>query len=212
MKNFILLIAIALCLLPFGVFSATITVTNNNDSGSGSLRQAISDASNGDEITFNLASGSETITLASELSISNSLTINGSNVAGSGIPVTVQVTTPGSSTYRVFNLNAVNKTINISDMIIKGGDVSGSGNNGGSINLTNGNLSLTNVSMLGSKAKYGGGICAVEGTSAMTVNLTNCIISDCACTFNGAGFIAVDATTSIVNSTFENNTSIEVSS
>ena len=34
------------------VYAATVTVTNTNDSGSGSLRQAITNASVGDTITF----------------------------------------------------------------------------------------------------------------------------------------------------------------
>jgi hypothetical protein len=36
---------------------ATITVTNGNDSGPGSLRQAIADASSGDTITFDSRNG-----------------------------------------------------------------------------------------------------------------------------------------------------------
>ncbi|MCM1981616.1 hypothetical protein [Lyngbya confervoides] len=57
---------------------ATFTVTNNNDSGDGSLRQAILAAnatSEADTITF--ASGLGTIRLASPLTITSSLTIDG---------------------------------------------------------------------------------------------------------------------------------------
>src|ERR1041385_6346711 len=58
------------------VNAATLTMTKTNDSGNGSLRQAILDAASGDTINFKLPAGS-TITLLSQLSISKSLTIVG---------------------------------------------------------------------------------------------------------------------------------------
>jgi hypothetical protein len=49
---------------------ATITVTNTNDSGAGSLRQALADADDGDPITFDSALAGQTITLTTtELAI-----------------------------------------------------------------------------------------------------------------------------------------------
>jgi len=62
---------------------SAITVTNANDSGAGSLRQAIAGICTGGTITF---AGNYTINLASELSIDNDLTIDGAgyNVAVSG--------------------------------------------------------------------------------------------------------------------------------
>jgi hypothetical protein len=50
----------------------TLTVTNANDSGAGSLRQAIADAGPGDTILFD---SGFTIRLASPLSIDKDLTI-----------------------------------------------------------------------------------------------------------------------------------------
>jgi len=55
-------------------FAATHFVTNANDSGTGSLRTTIASASDGDTIRFDsnlLASGSDTILLASEIDFSN---------------------------------------------------------------------------------------------------------------------------------------------
>jgi hypothetical protein len=54
-----------------------LTVTNINDNGPGSLRQAIIDANPGDSIIFNLSPLPATITLGSEIAIGKSLTISG---------------------------------------------------------------------------------------------------------------------------------------
>ena len=65
----------------------------------------------------------DTITLESELAVSKSLTINGYNNATSN-NITVQVEAPGTSAYRVFDIDADGETVNISNMAINGGDIS----------------------------------------------------------------------------------------
>src|SRR6266511_885838 len=73
--------------------AATITVTNTNDSGAGSLRQALIDASDGDTITFAV---SGTIVLTSgELLVDKSITIPG---PGAG-----RLAVDGNATSRVFH-------------------------------------------------------------------------------------------------------------
>ena len=58
--------------------AAIITVTNTNDSGAGSLRQALADAVDGDTINFNSSLNGETITLTSgQLVVDRSVAING---------------------------------------------------------------------------------------------------------------------------------------
>ena len=59
--------------------AATITVTNNLDSGAGSLREAIQSASPGDLIIFSPTTFNKavTITLSSQLDIQQSLSIDG---------------------------------------------------------------------------------------------------------------------------------------
>src|SRR6188508_3123933 len=60
--------------------AATITVTNTNDSGAGSLRQAIADATPGSTINFdpNVFATPQTVTLTSgTLYIDKNLTIQG---------------------------------------------------------------------------------------------------------------------------------------
>ncbi|MFZ4545999.1 MAG: beta strand repeat-containing protein, partial [Bacteroidales bacterium] len=186
--------------------SSAVTVSNNNNSGAGSLRQAITDVCDGGTITFNLSAGNETITIASELSLDKNITIDGTNTAGSGTHVTVQVTTPGVSGWRVFNISAVGKTINIGNLAINGGDISDiiSGGSGGGILLQAGTLTLNNSTVSGSKAKEGGGIFINQLT---TFNLTNSTISGNSAPTNGlGGGISIYGATTITNSTISGNT------
>ena len=182
-------------------------VINNNNSGAGSLRQAIDDAGAGDDITFNLSSGDEIISIDEELEIYESITIDGSNTAGSGVDVTVKVTTPGTSGYRVFNIDASGKTLNISNMTIKGGDIGD--DNGGSIYL-DGTLNLESVTVSGSKADYGGGIYVAGGA----INIDKCTLKNNEAahgSLSAGGAIRVGSASAdvlIANSIFSNNTAI----
>ena len=78
-------------------FGNTITVTNTNDSGAGSLRQAIATAASGDTINFNVKLPA-TITLASTLSICNSQTLTISGPGASNIAIS------GNGAVQVFNI------------------------------------------------------------------------------------------------------------
>jgi hypothetical protein len=166
MKKIIsLFVAIIVIILAanINVNAANIVVTINADAGAGSLRQAIINASKGDRITFNLQAGYEIITIDSILpAIKIGLTIDGANTAGSGIPVTVQVTSPGVSPFRVFYIADTTGTDTIENMTIKGGDISkliGQASFGGGIMVESGAVILISSTVSGSKANYGGGIC-----------------------------------------------------
>src|SRR5262245_42401733 len=65
----------ALCLIALSTQAATITVANTNDSGAGSLRQAIADAHAGDIVHFGVT-GIITLTTG-ELLVDKSITISG---------------------------------------------------------------------------------------------------------------------------------------
>src|SRR6266496_148322 len=73
------------CATPTPTVTPTTRVTNTNDSGPGSLREALADASNGDTIHFDpMLNGRNIGLLTSELVIDKHLTINGpgSNLVG----------------------------------------------------------------------------------------------------------------------------------
>jgi hypothetical protein len=138
---------------------ASDVVTNTNDSGLGSLRNAIANACPGGTITFAPAltsGGPATITLTSaELLIDKNLTIQG--------PGANVLTISGNNNSRIFNIPSIN-TITITDLTISNGRVVGTsgGTNGGpgrggGIFNQNGILTLLNVILSNNSATGGNG-------------------------------------------------------
>jgi hypothetical protein len=75
---------------------ANLTVTSTADSGTGSLREAISKANAGDTIQFASSLANQTITLSSQLNIDKNLTIDGAKASG--------LTISGNKATRVFDV------------------------------------------------------------------------------------------------------------
>ncbi|KPA92171.1 putative membrane protein [Pseudomonas asplenii] len=142
---------------------ATITVTNSNDTGAGSLRQALSDAVAGDIVTFNSAM---TVNLNSQLVITKNLTVDG-DLNNDG---TADVTVSGQYKTQVLRVNA-GVTATLDGLVITKGLAVGQGANAGSdasvsmgggiVNL--GNLTLNNVTVTANAASGGGGGGGVRG-------------------------------------------------
>src|SRR5207249_11120013 len=117
--RFALISVLLLCAMATQTGAATITVTNTNDSGPGSLRQAILNASSGD--TINFAPSVTTVTLTSgELVIDKNLTITGPGANR----LTVQRSTRAS---RIFHISSSTATVSISGMTISNGYTSDPG-------------------------------------------------------------------------------------
>ncbi|MEM9272433.1 MAG: carbohydrate-binding protein [Cyanobacteria bacterium P01_F01_bin.143] len=169
---------------------ATFTVTNNNDSGLGSLRQAIADANAAiglDTIEFdNSLSGQEIILTSGELQITDDLTING---LGADF-----LTISGNNNDRVFlvddedNNNTIDVTLD-GVTITEGNSVDG----GGIYNLEN--LFVANSTIT---ENAGISINNLLGS----LNVQNSIISD----NTGDGINSVSGNLDIANSIISGNT------
>ncbi len=103
---------------PFGkVRAATITVTNLNDSGAGSLRQAISSAQNGDVINFQ-AGLSGTINLNSPTLCFDCSAVRNVTVNGPGANVITVKGLTASGTFDIFSITRPGSNITISGLTI----------------------------------------------------------------------------------------------
>ena len=166
---------------------ATLTVTNCNDSGPGSLRAAVAAAAlSGDVITFALSPSCSVITLTTgEIAIDKSVTITG--------PGARALAVSGNHASRVFEIDA---TVAISGLTIEDG-VSDSGG-GIAVNDT---LTLTDSVVTANSATcttsggncfaQGGGISNVGTTtvvrSTISANAVSCTATGGFCTALGGG-------------------------
>ncbi len=205
----------AFFLLAEAALATTITVTSNANSGAGTLRQALIDHANGDTVVFNLSAGNETITIASAFALiwDKGVTIDGSNTAGSGTPVTVQVTTPGASTFRIFEFRPYTVTMTVKNMTLRGGDV-GASDYGGVIKNysgdSSGHMVLDNLTITDGKSAYGG--CVYVWGTVGNVSITSTTMSSCRSTSSSYGggaifFRSVSGAITLQSSTFYNNSS-----
>ena len=190
--------------------AATITVTNPNDSGPGSLWEAITTASSGDTIDFSLIYPA-TITLGTVLSINTSLTING--------PGALLLAISGNNNNSGETLQiASGTTVAISGVTIRYGGISNSGTltltnstvSGSSIsgiqNAPQGTLTLTDSLVSGNFNEYEGG--GIENLGTMTI--TNSTISDNRSPYGAGAGIGNRGTLTLTNSTVSGNGDTDV--
>lgn len=142
-----------------------LTVMNNHDSGSGSLRSMIAAAAPGD--TINFAKSVHNIMLTSgELDVSTNLTIEG--------PGANELTVSGNNASRVFDVSN-NATVAIGQLTIADGKTVGD-NGGGILNEMGASLTLTNVVLFGNQSQAdstgvnGGNGGGIENDGSLTVN------------------------------------------
>lgn len=204
----------ALCLIALSTQAATISVTSTNDSGAGSLRQAIADAVNGDTIDFDPSLNGQTITLVSdELLVNKSISING--------PGPNNLTIDGNHAWRVFHVIG-GATATIGGLTITNGFVSGffPNSNGGGIYNDHSTLTVTNCTISGNSASdslgQGGGIINAGylvgyfGYGPATLEVVNCTISGNSAGLDGGGIFnngqSGSATLTVTGSTISGNT------
>ena len=178
------------CALTISAHATTIIVTQTNDSGPGSLRQALSIAQDGDTIDATGISGVITLTTG-ELVVSTSVTING---AGADV-----LAVDGNAMSSVFQINP-GETVTISGFAITNGHASFGGAifNGGATILT-----IVSSALRGNTAGLGG---AIFNTG--TLNIISCTVSGNSAN-EGAGMYNNGTNTIITNSTFSSNTALD---
>ncbi|MCP4716273.1 MAG: hypothetical protein GY868_14235, partial [Deltaproteobacteria bacterium] len=173
------------------VYVGTVqAVTSTDDSGAGTLRQAILDASDGDMLDLSAISGTISLT-SGAFSISKSLIISG--------PTGNSLIISGNGNDRVFNITS--GTVTLSDLTITNGQVTG---NGGGI-LNHGTLILERVTITQNSTTDGGDGGGIYSSGSITAK--NCTISGNSSSGNGAGIYGTgSATLTINNATIADNT------
>ena len=184
-----------LCAIWISARAVTITVTNTNDSGAGSLRQALADVNDGETITFAVTG---TIGLTSgELLVSKTITISG--------PGDNNLAIDGKAQSPVFHIDS-GQTVTISGLTITHGYTTGFGEG---IHNDHAALTLNNCAITGNSAtgNMGGGIyndAADAGPATLVIN--NSSVTD-----NSGGGVDNDgeggstATLEIIDSMLSNN-------
>jgi hypothetical protein len=208
-----LVLATGLSAATKSVRTAPYVVTNNHDSGWGSLREAITDAKNNpgpDVITFDAATNGKPIILEGAAyedgNLSGDLDIldpSDLTITGNGEGVTI---IDGGGIDRVFHIcpgGGCTNTVVLSGVTIRNGNTGGSGGiyNQATLNLTNSTIGGAGV---GNQATNGGGIYSSAGT---TTTLEGCTVSNNTANY-GAG-IYNNGILSITNSTISTNTAID---
>ncbi|MDJ0554508.1 MAG: peroxidase family protein [Microcoleaceae cyanobacterium MO_207.B10] len=151
--------------IPNDVFFVPDIVTNTNDSGPGSLRDAIANAEPGGTIVFAPDVQGETINLTSgQLRIDKDINIDGNE----NNPVRIDA--GGNS--RVLNINDgdnnVQSQVTIDGVIVSDGNVSNTGGDGGGI-LNREDLTLSNSIVSGNTANEDGGGIFNSRTGKITI-------------------------------------------
>jgi CSLREA domain-containing protein len=168
-----------------GAYSFGIQVTSTADSGTGSLRTAITQAGStpgNDQISVNLTGANPyTITLATSLRINDANTPITGGTAG-----TVTIAGLGASNLNISGNNgnfsvftvASGGNLFISGVTVSGAQTSG---NGGAFN-NSGTLTVSNSTISGNSSSFGGGI-----YNSGTLTVSNSTISGNSATQNGGG-------------------------
>ncbi len=206
-----LLLLLAVSLIPFALGqrttakgnrpATTITVSNGNDSGPGSLRQALAQADDGDTINFDPSVSTVTLTTA-ELAIDKSVTLSGAQM--------VTVVRASQTEFRIFHVMP-GHSVEIDGLTISGGHITG--DNGGGILNDNSTLTIAHCTVSGnaivtvSSNNFGGGI-HNSGTMTLNqviVNNNNAVWSGQGSAVPSGGGISNTGTMTIIAGTVQSN-------
>ena len=180
------------CALTISAPATTIVVTNTNDNGPGSLRQALVDANDGDTVDATGVSGTITLT-SGQFLVDKSVIING---AGADV-----LALDGNATSRVFQTVTGAKTVSISGLTIRNGQ---SGFGGSILNAGIATLTIINSTLSGNAAGFGGGV-----FNSGTLIIINSTLSSNMASEGGGIYNSGSGMLTITNSTFSGNAASE---
>jgi hypothetical protein len=186
------------CSFAVKVCATNITTTTSADSGPGSLRQALLNVCPNGRIDFTNTLTGQTILLTSgELLITNSLFINGPSAANLAVS--------GNAASRVFYVGP-NLNVTIAGLTIANGtDVSGGG-----IQNDHSILTVSNCTLSGNAAYFGGGIHNNGESGSAVLSVSACTFSRNSASDWGGGIYNDgesfgNATLNVLNTTFSTN-------
>jgi hypothetical protein len=191
------------CVTPTPTATPTTMVTNTNDSGPGSLRQALADAHDGDTINFDHSLNGRNIGLTTgELVIDKNVTINGpgSNLLG--------VYRSSQASFRILHVMP-GLTARIAGLTISGGG--GDQPAGGGILNDHAILTIDSCAVQNSFADYNGGGVYNDGSGgSAALTILNSAVSSNKVSYAGGGIYSDapndgSATMTIMNSTIDGN-------
>jgi parallel beta-helix repeat protein len=203
----ILFAAVFLAFTALFVSGAALTVTTTSDSGSGSLREAITASNQTGEantLVFDLpGSGPRIIELVTALPpLAGTISILNDRLDQ---PVTVRRSmASGTPLFRVFEI-VPHSTVVISGLTITNGTTSttSGGSDGGGILNSSSNLTLRRCTVTGNlSGSFGGGV-ATSGTAIL--DAADCLISNNSANGGGGIYAAVSGRTVLTNCTISNN-------
>ena len=171
MKTFLAGIILSL-FTTVAALAATLTVTNHDDSGPGSLRDSIANAASGDTITFALPTPSTISLTSGELLIDKNLT-----VAGPGADsLTIELSSSFILGNPVLHIAEGNFDVTMSGLTVSKGNGGrfSSGRGGGLDNQSSGTVAVSACTISDNFAGDGGG---VNNEGQGTLNLTDCIVT-----------------------------------
>jgi hypothetical protein len=190
--------------------AATLTVTSNLDSGTGSLRDTVAAASAGDTIDFQSGLAGPITLTSGQISITQALTISG--------PGASALTISGNNASRIFYVHpAAQVDVTISGLTLTNGSVS-TGAGGGAILSKGANLTVQDSVVQNSSVTTatspsgGGGIFAMPSAKGASANLTLTGVTLANNTAHGGGggaylYSGPSGTAQVTNSLVSGNTS-----
>ena len=175
---------------------ANFIVTNLDDAGAGSLRDALTLANaNADADTITFAVGG-TIILATELALTNDVTIDGDINGDDKADITIS----GGTTTRIMNQTGATTDVALLSLTLANGNAVGG--DGGAILVNYGSLVIGNTTLRNNVAGDDGGAIRTQGT---TLTIYNSLLHNNSAAHGGGLYVDGTATTIIANSTIHNN-------